>query len=46
MEDEYLLEFDKNFSNFTITNITKLFCEQYNDTNVNPIQIQRHLKYL
>jgi hypothetical protein len=23
-----------------------LFCEQYNDTNLNPIQVQRHLKYL
>ncbi len=45
-KDEYLFELDKNFPNLIIKNITKLFYEWCKDINLNPIQVQWHLKYL
>ncbi len=45
-KDEYLFELDKHFLNLIIENITKLFYEWCNDINLNPIQVQQHLKYL
>jgi hypothetical protein len=43
---EYLFRLDKKFLNLNIKNIRKLFYEWCNDINLNPIQVQWHLKYL
>ncbi len=35
-----IVEFDKKILDLILTNITKLFCEQYYDKNLTSIQVQ------